>query len=343
MQLRPRKSLSTISKKAKPNQRKNLGRKSVKSMPLRQIEEACSADVVEGPDKLTFAKMRSCEVKLNKIICTKELRSKVTKARVSQDDSSDPIEVFFKISKNKGVVLDSKDDALLEQMTDMTIEISSTKPKLAEKILSSASITEEMVQIESSGISSSNNGTVEGTDPVLRRSGRNRAIKKVIIQNEDVPGRNKKQILTLTPIQRANILWCELTSNDYALSVGSIVCAKMNGFWPWPAQIVCFQNKKRLQVKFFGDLKRGSIDYKQCVPYVECGTLFHLYIEAIPPTKREDYFQALHKEYNEITRAGFLRNFNRHALYMQAIEDISLYLDMKRSILRDMLSTISST
>lgn len=123
----------------------------------------------------------------------------------------------------------------------MTIKISSTTPKLADKILSSVSITEEMVHTESSSINSSNNGTMEVGETVLRRSSRKRAIKEDIIQNKDVFERTKKQIVTLTPIQRANIVWCELISKDYALSVGSIVCAKMNGFWPWPAQIISFQ------------------------------------------------------------------------------------------------------
>lgn len=114
----------------------------------------------------------------------------------------------------------------------------------------------------------------------------------------------------------------------------------MSGFWPWPAQIIQNIGKKRVRVKFFGDLTKGSVECKQCVPYRECGVLLRFYMQSIPVEKRNEYLERLHSEYNEETRSIFIKFLDRRAIYMQAIEDISLYLESKESMLQGLLSSI---
>lgn len=70
------------------------------------------------------------------------------------------------------------------------------------------------------------------------------------------------KVKVITPIKRAGIHWATLMKNNHEISVGSIVLAKMNTFWPWPAQIIRF-NKSKAQIRFFGDLTTGSVSKKK--------------------------------------------------------------------------------
>lgn len=143
----------------------------------------------------------------------------------------------------------------------------------------------------------------------------------------------------ITPIQRAGIHWATLVNNNYEISVGSIVLAKMNTFWPWPAQIIRF-NKSKAHIRFFGDLTTGSVSKKNCVPYQKCALVINFYLEAIPVHLRLEYMKLLHKEYNVDARSNYTRNMDLRAKFMQAVDDIGLYLELGESVLEQYLKKL---
>lgn len=175
--------------------------------------------------------------------------------------------------------------------------------------------------------------------PILRRS--ERKLSKQEVRVEPAIKVVKANIIKelkqiLTPIQRANIIWTELTSKKNEYSVGSIVCAKMSPFWAWPARIIKTE-KINTHVMFFGDLTHGSVPTNQCVPFVECSKMIYFYLQSIPAHIKTGYLDLIHFEYDEQQRSKFLRKMPRRAIFMQSLEDINLYCGSSESILKKFL------
>lgn len=369
MKLLPRMS---APKDIKVIQRRKNSRKSPKKIPVQQIVGACQSN---GADisQSALAKLRSCSVQLTKLKnYTKEHISDKHASQTGVVDD-EQIEINLKISSRKAspisplstkiqnqslininnsgeerfVVIDH--EHLEVESCGMTIEISSEKLEVVKEVLTNFSTTkDEVSSIESTGKSNqtlnNNSALIDSNDslPVLRKSARNRLLKEGAIQtlekaNERYEEIQTKKVQVLSSIQRTKIIWSQLIARDFKPSVGTIVCAKMNTFWPWPAQIIRIQSSKKVRVLFFGDLTQGTVDKTQCVPYKECAAVIRLYLESIPKDLRLQYLELLHPHYDENNRSAYLVHMSRRALYMQAVEDIGLYLELNISFLREIL------
>lgn len=110
----------------------------------------------------------------------------------------------------------------------------------------------------------------------LRRSERHsiKSTTKTPPQSIPIPA-SRKQLRPITPLQTANILWKKLVDTKIEVKIGMVVLAKMSTFWPWPARILSF-NKKKARVRFFGDLKEGSVNISVCVPFYLCDSLIFI-------------------------------------------------------------------
>lgn len=336
--MRPRKS--SVNKVSKPAiiKRKNIGFKSIRKLTPDKIEEASSIDIT-GIPKSTLSRMESCRVQITRYTASNEKSNKHEEAKLFDSAvDTDDVDVNIRVSKDQII---SDNSTMNTRAIGMKVDISSANSLLTSSIVSNIVISEleevgdrETVTVEKRSAVSS--------PKILRRSARTKEINSnEVKKNVQIPklGIGKQLVPIITPIQRANSIWVQLISQSFELSVGMIVCAKMKTFWPWPAQIIRFQNQKA-KVKFFGDLREGCVEQKHCVPFNQCAFLAKSYIESIPTNSRNEYIKLLHSEYNVKTRPKFLKSLNIRGLYMQAIEDVGLYLDIKKSILREYISQI---
>lgn len=315
------------------SRRKNHVFKNVQTLTPQQIEEASSIDTTGIPASI-LEKMESCQVRLTRYT-SKELEP----LNVETADVTDDVEINIKVSKDQlsptvHTSCDKKSERNNESI-GMKVEIFSTNSVLANTIISDIVISK--LEFTANEVTETNS-----SPKIVRRSARNKEIKATASEKPNLiikPVIDKQVIPVVTPLQRANSIWIQLISQSYELSLGTIICAKMKTFWPWPAQITRFQNTK-VKVKFFGDLREGCVERKSCIPFNKCAFLVKSYIESIPLNSRNEYLKLLHTEYNEKDRPKFLKSLNIRGLYMQAIEDVGLYLEIKKSILREYMSEI---
>lgn len=160
----------------------------------------------------------------------------------------------------------------------------------------------------------------------LRRSGRNKTFKKTE-QNEPIIIPTQKVAQIITPTQMSNIMWRELTTKNFELKIGMIVCGKMATYWPWPSQIVSF-NKKKAVLKFFGDFRKGSVDKANCVPFYHCHSVVLNYIRTIPKEHLEKWLNELDVDMNPEKR----KNMPIRQLFLQSIKDVEITLGITWSI-----------
>lgn len=304
MQLRVRKAASTTIREPKRVKKKKSKRKHLKDLSTQEIVETCSIDNVQ---------MSKLSSKMLKVVL---------------------IHARFSPLSKKFVMLQNKTNDIFNKSESDIAGSSVSNNLLSHEHMKESQHSKKNVREVESAVSS---------PIILRRSNRNKVNKAVDKAEITAPQiQAEVTVPVLSPLQRANLSWIKLISESFHLSLGTIVCAKMNTFWPWPAQIICFNNS-RIKVRFFGDFTYGSIDKKQCVPFNKCSAVILFYIESIPPKSREEYLKLLHHEYNEKERSSYLKRLNRRALYMQAVEDVGIYLDMKKSVLCELLSALKSS
>lgn len=170
---------------------------------------------------------------------------------------------------------------------------------------------------------------------IPRRSQRNKLISNKTSQETTKPTEQQKLKQTtknnavISTTQMTAILWRELTLKGFDIEIGMIVCAKMVTFWPWPAQVIKFQ-KNRARVKFFGDLREGSVVKNQCVPFINCHHIIFNYISTIDKVTRDNFKR------NVIGNLSEPRNIRHKPLkeqYLQSIKDVELYLGSQNKLL----------
>lgn len=168
----------------------------------------------------------------------------------------------------------------------------------------------------------------------IRRSQRNKNITRDIVESPQIAPISKtpvqKQLKPITPLQTANILWQKMIGTQPSIKIGMIVLAKMTNFWPWPARIVGF-SKKKAHVKFFGDLKEGVVDKKLCVPFFDCDAIVYHHVQSISIKQREEYKSKLFDSVDPSLRVHTIIPLKH--LYLQAIRDVEIVLDIPNSIL----------
>lgn len=152
----------------------------------------------------------------------------------------------------------------------------------------------------------------------------------------DAPKTKQKALSIITPIQMSNILWRELTCRGFEIKVGCIVLAKMATFWPWPAQVTNL-NSKRAHVKFFGDLRVGSIERFQCVPYFDFHSVVFNYLQTINEIHLIKWIKMLDNKLDEVNRPKIIRGMCLRQLYLQAVRDIEVYLKCERSMIDSLI------
>lgn len=128
----------------------------------------------------------------------------------------------------------------------------------------------------------------------------------------------------------ANIIWISLTSQGFNTEIGSIVCAKMATYWPWPAQIIKLQ-KDKCRVKFFGDLREGTVKRLQCVPFDHCHTIIFHYLKSVDDKMRRSWATNLEQSLDPSKRN--IHNMPMRQLFLQAIRDVEMYLDRVTTLL----------
>lgn len=172
------------------------------------------------------------------------------------------------------------------------------------------------------------------SEQVIRRSSRaKKATTSKVQETADKTTTKNKAIISAT--QMSTILWRELTMRFTELSVGMIVCAKMSTFWPWPAQIVRFQ-RDRVYVKFFGDLRTGSVPKNQCVPYPHCQNIIQNYVSSIDNKTKEVFKKNIIDNLTK-SRNDFLKKMSLKVTYLQSLRDVEIYLEFKDSFLASIL------
>lgn len=173
-----------------------------------------------------------------------------------------------------------------------------------------------------------------------RRSTRIKSLKEkkppaVVKKEKDVHGSNELNDNARNPIisqiQMTNLLWRELLSHDFKVAVGQVVCAKMSTYWPWPAIVTGF-NRNRALVKFFGDMKQGSVPKLQCVPFLHCHKIIFHYVNSIDD-KVKQRWQEKKVESLELPRESSIREMSLKELYIQAIRDVEIYLNTPSSLI----------
>lgn len=139
----------------------------------------------------------------------------------------------------------------------------------------------------------------------------------------------------ITQIQMTNLLWRELLSHDFEVNIGQAVCAKMATFWPWPDIVTGFKRNRAL-VKFFGDMKQGSVPKLQVVPFYHCHKVIFHYINSIDSKTKQKWLENK-VESLEIQRASIIQKMSMKELYMQALRDIEIYLKSPSSFILSIL------
>lgn len=132
-----------------------------------------------------------------------------------------------------------------------------------------------------------------------------------------------KSIQIITPLQMANIIWTELTTKSSNIEIGMVVCSKMATFWPWPSQIINIKGQ-RARVRFFGDLKEGTVQKFQCVPLMHCHKLMYYYIRTIDEKTRKSWYEDLVTGLDPLARSA-VKKFPTKKLYLQAVKDIQTH------------------
>lgn len=179
--------------------------------------------------------------------------------------------------------------------------------------------------------------------PSPRRSKRIKSINEpkapTALKKEEEPKQNelygKGRNSIITQIQMTNLLWRELLSRDYEVEIGQVVCAKMATYWPWPAIVTGF-NRNRAVVKFFGDMKQGSVPKLQCVPFYHCHKVIFHYVNSIDKKTKEKWRENK-SESLEIQRESIIRKMSMKELYMQALRDVEIYLNSPNSLILSIL------
>lgn len=84
-----------------------------------------------------------------------------------------------------------------------------------------------------------------------------------------------KALQTKRPAPRLNIkkLWNETKMQSRTIiKKNDFVCAKVNGFRPWPAQIMSIVIDS-VRVKFFGSDLDGVLSIQECVHFIDCAPI----------------------------------------------------------------------
>lgn len=173
----------------------------------------------------------------------------------------------------------------------------------------------------------------ESPSIVLRRS--QRKIPEKIVPENKIHNNLSQVSGLITPIQMTNILWRSMIVKGLDIKVGMLVCAKMNTYWPWPAQVTGLFRKKA-RVKFFGDLREGSVDISACVPFYNCQAIVLNYVNIIDE-KTKNAFKQNVIDNLEQTRNNFHKKVSLKYLYLQAIRDIELYAGKEESFILSIL------
>lgn len=174
---------------------------------------------------------------------------------------------------------------------------------------------------------------VKSSPYTLRRSQRKIPEKTV---PEDKKHEHSKQVSTLiTPTQMTNILWRSMVVKGFAIEVGMLVCAKMNTYWPWPARVIGLFRKKA-RVKFFGDLREGSVDLNACVPFYNCQGIILNYINIIDEKTKQSFKQNFIDDI-EKPRNNIQKKISLKELYLQAVRDVELCSGKKESFILSIL------
>lgn len=139
-----------------------------------------------------------------------------------------------------------------------------------------------------------------------------------------------KKIQIITPVQMANIVWNELTVRGIEVRVGMLVCAKMARWWPWPAQITNIRGSKA-SVKFYGDLKIGTVDLFQCVPIDKCHILIFNYVRSIEINLRKEWHASCISNFDDDRNA--LKKYPTRRIFLQALRDLEILNNIKIPIL----------
>lgn len=172
---------------------------------------------------------------------------------------------------------------------------------------------------------------IDDSNALPRRSKRIRREvddKMPIIEKKPAIVRKNNQIIT--PTQMSNIIWAELTSKNVEICVGMLVCAKMRTFWPWPAIVLNIKGKK-VRVKFFGDLREGSINKYQCVPFAECHHLVFGYVTNIQKEQRCEWYKNAFPMLNRDVK--LTKGFPQKKLYLQSLKDVEAFTGFSFPIL----------
>lgn len=131
-----------------------------------------------------------------------------------------------------------------------------------------------------------------------------------------------------------NLLWRELLSRDFEVAIGQVVCAKMSTYWPWPAIVTGF-NRNRALLKFFGDMKQGSVPKLQCVPFFHCDKVIFHYVNSIDD-KIKQKWKENRVESLEMQRES-IQKMSLKELYMQALRDVEIHSNAPKSFIISIL------
>lgn len=340
--------LTGVSKRGKP------GRKNLKELQIHQIDEACSSYEIAIKIGPKSSKTKSRSKPLEKETDDQSEKSLVIDCVISERAEKKP-KIQTQFDPQLPINVSSKNDCLSGKsehsenpLPKQTIRSTRSADRSKTSLVL---VPEQCKQIEKESMFqvelSSDPAIVSTAKPqtsndeskkyslrsLTKRSEKSDQGTGIICEKTEI----KEKVIT--PIQRAGIYWETLIKNNYEISVGSIVLAKMNTFWPWPAQIIRF-NKSKAHIRFFGDLTTGSVTKRNCVPYQKCSLVIHFYLEAIPLHLRFEYMKLLHKEYNVDARSNYTMKMNLRAKFMQAVDDIGLYLELKTSFLEGFLKKL---
>lgn len=165
-------------------------------------------------------------------------------------------------------------------------------------------------------------------DPTLRRSQRTGKQKQTNCCEINLVRIVPPETQIIGAIQMINLIWRELTSKNFELKVGMIVCAKMKTFWPWPSRIIKF-NRNQAVLKFFGDFKTGSVNKMNCIPFIHCHSVVLNYVKSIKIEQRTQWINEL----DETSDPSKRHSMPIRQLFLQSIRDVEISLGLSNSIL----------
>lgn len=167
------------------------------------------------------------------------------------------------------------------------------------------------------------------------KSLKNNSVEPPTIEPSTVTKIEKKVSSVISPVQMTNLLWRELLARDFNIDVGQIVCAKMSTYWPWPAIILGF-NRNRAKIRFFGDLREGSVAKLQCIPFYQCKRIIYNYVNSIDNATKQKWKVAMIEDLDK-PRRQIIANMSLKQLYLQSVRDVELYFNQNDSFILSIL------